>query len=460
MKAKPFEQTVAVSSLLLDTQNPRLPEIQESQHETLRSMIQSQGEKIYYLAKHIVENGLNPASLLIVTPSTTSEGMYLVLDGNRRVAALKLLESPTLAEGLINSTALQKIKDLSIQFQNNPVLSARCVILPDRSNSDTWIVLLHRGQQQGAGLVEWDGQVAARYDVRNSAKNNVALEILDFVRQNGALSDETTQRIDEGKFPITSLERLVNTRYVRKKVGIELTKDRKVNILYPTSEVLKGLSRVVDDLGTGKVTVSQIKSQEQRIEYVNRLSEADIPQAEKWLPSSQPLVNAIESKDDSQSGGKSPKKTKVPNLQSRPTLIPNGCKLNVTQPRVNRIYHELKRLIIDDFPNCGAVMFRVFLELSLDHYLEIIIRWPHQQIEKSSLAHKLNAVRNHFENNAVMTKSQLEIIERAASGQTQLSASIKTLHGFVHNKHFTPIASELKTAWDDFQPFVEQLWQN
>jgi hypothetical protein len=28
----------------------------------------------------------------------------------------------------------------------------------------------------------------------------------------------------------------------------------------------------------------------------------------------------------------------------------------------------------------------------------------------------------------------------------------------VHSKYFSPTASELTIAWDDFQPFLENLW--
>lgn len=455
MQNYPFEKRIAISQLLLDTQNPRLPEIQETQYHAIKTMANTQGDKIVALAAHVVNNGSNPSSLPIVMPSSDNDGMYYVLDGNRRLAALKLLESPTLAEGILHGAKLQKLKRLSTEFHKNPIAELNCVVFDDRDTADVWIQLLHRGQQQGAGLVEWDGQVAARYDARKKSKPNTALEVLDFVKENAQLSEKTQNRIKLGKFPITNLQRLLNTPYVRRKLGVDISEDGSVLVSYPEEEVLKGLARVVDDLGSKRITVTKIKSQEQRIDYINDLSESELPDISKALSVPRPLASSALKSGINKTTSKSKKQ-----YSYRTVLIPRDCKLNIEQHRINKIYGELKRLSVDDFPNAGAVMLRVFIELSIDYYLEHSVGWPEQQIDNSKLAQKLTAVANHFESNGIMTSSQLASIRKAAAGQTLLVASVKTMHGYIHNRHFSPVASEMKTAWDDLQPFMEKLWEN
>ena len=36
--------------------------------------------------------------------------------------------------------------------------------------------------------------------------------------------------------------------------------------------------------------------------------------------------------------------------------------------------------------------------------------------------------------------------------------SIDLLHAYVHNRFVTPKSDDLIAAWDDAQPFFEQLW--
>ncbi len=113
MQDTPFQQVIGVTQLRLDTQNPRLPGIEHNQGDTVRAMVEAQQNKVIALARHIVNNGPNPASLSIVMPSEEGEGKYDVLDGNRRVAALRLLEDPSLAEGILSSKAVERLQQLS-----------------------------------------------------------------------------------------------------------------------------------------------------------------------------------------------------------------------------------------------------------------------------------------------------------------------------------------------------------
>ncbi len=452
----PREKTISISQLLLDTKNPRLPEVQTDQREAIRSMVRAQGDKVVALAKHIHENGPNPASLLIVMPAENDEGKYIVLDGNRRLTALKVLETPSLIEGVLDGKVLQRLRRMSSVFIRKPVTTLRCYIVESREEADTWIELIHRGYQSGAGLVEWDGQVAARYDARKGSKS-AALQVLDFVKENADLSDETQQKIESGKFPITNLARLINTPYVREKLGIDFQADNVVTG-FSSAEVIKGLTRVVEDLGRGRKTVSDIKSQSQRIDYINSLDQTELPQAEKALPTAQ-LLGTPESREGEGISLSIPKSVgRITPPIYRSALIPRDCKLRIPHHRIAKIFAELKRLDVADYPNAGAVMFRVFIELSVDYYLETAIKWDELKIDGSKLAQKLSAVANHFEKNKIMTTQQLAPVRKAASGQTLLAASVKSLHGYVHSKYMSPVASELKTAWEDLQPFLENIW--
>lgn len=457
MKDIPYEKLIPVAQLLLDTQNPRLPEIQESQHDAIKSMLRVQGDRILFMAQHLVENGPSRTNLLIATPSEDEDepDAFTVLDGNRRVTALKLLESPSLGEGVLGSSSMRKIRKLAMQFDEHPITELRCVVYANRDEADPWIELIHRGAAGGAGLVEWDGQVAARFDARKGHKP-IALQVLDYVKEKARLSDSTRQLINDGKFPITTLARLIGTPYVRKKLGIN-REDGQIVTQYPEVEVLKGLTRVIEDLGSGNWTVSRLKNQDQRIDYINGFDKSDLPDVAMVLPQPYHLGEQPKSTTGGESGAD--EGTRRPSIpRKRSSLIPKDCRLAISHHRVNKIYTELKKLNLDEFPNAGAVMFRVFVELSLDSYLEHKAGWPEQQIHGSHLAQKLSAVAKHLEDKGVMTTNELAPVKRAAGGQTLLAASIKTMHGYVHNRHFTPVPIDLKIAWDELQLFIEKMW--
>ena len=88
-------KTIDIADLELDVNNPRF-ETQGNQREALEKMINEQGLKLVRIAEHIAHHGgLNPSEIPIVMESKNS-GRYTVLEGNRRVAALKLTSTPKL----------------------------------------------------------------------------------------------------------------------------------------------------------------------------------------------------------------------------------------------------------------------------------------------------------------------------------------------------------------------------
>ncbi len=445
---------IPITQLMIDTHNPRLSAVGSNQLETIRTITQTQFEKIVTLAKHIIEHGLNPAHLSIVMPAPQGGTSYVVLEGNRRVTALKLLSSPTLSGDVLSGKKLKSLKDLSADFTKKKISDINCVVFANRAEADTWIRLIHRGQQGGAGLVEWNGQVAARYDARlGNRRQMAALSILNFVAREGKLSTTTLQKIRAGNFPITTLRRLLDTPYVRENLGLDITRDGSVLRTYPKGEAVKGLSRVVDDVGTGKKTVSDIKNLAQRINYIDSLPKATLPKSAMRLASA---VQLDATSDDPTSTA--PRKKRRKQHRTRNILIPKDCDLNIDEPRINAIYKELQRLKVDEFPNAAAVLMRVFVEQSVDHYLQNPVAWDDNKIGGSKLHHRLLSAVQYMQDNKIMSKRELEPVRKSAAGRTYLAASIETMHAYVHNKHFTPVPSELITGWDVLQTFMENIW--
>ena len=112
-------RTIKLTSLFVNTENYRFEPL-SSQKEAIDKMIEDQGDKLYSLVDDIVTNGLSPVDLIIVTPNEDSN-KYVVLEGNRRITSLKLLNNPTLID--------DKYSPLSIirksKFPQNPKRSVR-----------------------------------------------------------------------------------------------------------------------------------------------------------------------------------------------------------------------------------------------------------------------------------------------------------------------------------------------
>jgi hypothetical protein len=56
-----------------------------------------------------------------------------------------------------------------------------------------------------------------------------------------------------------------------------------------------------------------------------------------------------------------------------------------------------------------------------------------------------------------MTKKELHPINKAI-GDKNSQISTTTLNAYVHNSKLFPSPEELKTSWDNLEPFIEKLW--
>ena len=146
-----------------------------------------------------------------------------------------------------------------------------------------------------------------------------------------------------------------------------------------------------------------------------------------------------------------------PNPKERKKLIPRSCALKINNPRVNSIYHELQKLDVTNFTNAAAVSLRVFIELSLDCYIESNKLTTADK--KSKLITKVIHVADHLETNKLADKNICKGIRSAANNKNDL-LGIETWHAYVHNNRFSPSPQNLIISWDNVQAFIEKVWEN
>ena len=151
--------------------------------------------------------------------------------------------------------------------------------------------------------------------------------------------------------------------------------------------------------------------------------------------------------------------------------------LYIEDPRINDIYDELKKkLKVDTVPNAVAVLFRVFLECSVDYYIE---KNNIQVKNDTNLDGKILKVADHIEDvlaqehlkkqgikkpaaaefKKAKDKVKLKAARKVATKDNNSILSITTFHDFVHDYKTSPVPSELKTYWENLDSFFAALWK-
>ena len=144
-------------------------------------------------------------------------------------------------------------------------------------------------------------------------------------------------------------------------------------------------------------------------------------------------------------------------------MVPRSCKLTIPAGKISGIYEDLKILQLARHVHSIGVLLRVFLEMSVDDYLEnkagssLTFKDPNSgRMLDKKLREKVKETIAHMVANGEAEKDFKGV--GTALNDPINPFSIDTLHAYIHNRFFTPTDTHLVTGWDNAQPFFEKIW--
>jgi ParB-like chromosome segregation protein Spo0J len=429
-----------LDDLLLNTENFRYDTVND-QKEAINKMLEDQGKKLLNLAQHILKYGLNPNKKVQVFPSGHEKSKYVIQDGNRRIVALKLLKNPNLIDDLSIRKKFQALRDNNA---DKLIDELECNVYDKPEENYEWIKLEHAGQRDGIGTVDWNAQQIDRFEEKVEGESSTALQAINFLKKSATITAEIKSKLPNLR--ITNLDRLLSDPDVRSFLGIEID-NGILRSEIDEEETGKGLTQLVKDLLDPTFSVRGIYTKDDRRAYLENFPKESQPDLSKKSRNPWPLTDVKSAP---------PSKKTAPSPKERKHLIPKSCVLTINNPKVDSIYRELQRLDMK-FKNAVAVTFRVFIELSIDCYIDA--NMSKSATTKKKLREKVSDVAQHLVNVKSADKNICKGISTAVQDKNNL-LGIDTWHAYVHNPHFSPTPQNLLITWDNIQKFVEILWSN
>jgi hypothetical protein len=200
----PVTKQMSVKDLSLDLANFRTVH-QKNEQEALQAMIAVSPEYFWALMDSLLTDGYLPTENIIVLEQNS--GAMLVKEGNRRVAALKIIHGFLSVSALdFPATILARIATLSPQWKSEN-LEVPCAIYPlkDAGLVDKIVTLTH-GKGEKAGRDQWNTVARARHNRDMNGGSEPALDLLEkyFLFAN----NHTPQQVDRwsGDYSLTVLD--------------------------------------------------------------------------------------------------------------------------------------------------------------------------------------------------------------------------------------------------------------
>ncbi len=199
--------------------------------EAILTMVEVMGPKLITLTRSILDRGGIDPSILpnVIFYSHENKHKYIVLEGNRRVTALKIIHNVDI---IIKSRHYEKYKTLLSKYNtNNLTHKIMCAVYSKKEDSDSWTFLRHTGENDGEGLISWDPISVERFKVTTGLeKPNVSYCL------NKYLIENNLKRIPPKTS--TTFLRILNSSYGKKYYGLSVL-DNNLHFDYSKDETMQ-----------------------------------------------------------------------------------------------------------------------------------------------------------------------------------------------------------------------------
>ena len=133
--------------------------------------------------------GLDPGDSLYVVRSEDGRD-FVVLEGNRRLSALKILSNPDILAGtdLPEGTKRSLLRE-ALGFERSGVEPIRCVRFDDRQQANDWIRRRHTGMVGGEGRITWKP-----LEIQRFSGDYTTIDVIEFVERNAGYSKAESEK--------------------------------------------------------------------------------------------------------------------------------------------------------------------------------------------------------------------------------------------------------------------------
>jgi hypothetical protein len=469
-------ETPDVVSVLLDAQNPRIPELghQATQREIVAELVHN--DAVYDLARDIATLGYFPTETLICVEEDEN---LVVVEGNRRLASLKLLLSPELAPSEFVSRFKKLSKDLP---PSGVVKKVSVLVAPSRSQAAPLIMNKHTQ----TGIRRWEPIQQARY-VSTLLSTGLSLdqlaettgfskgELLKNLRIHSmyeiaiqlSFDSKTTEGVkNPRKFNVSTLERVVDNPRMRKFMGIAFDQAGGVIGSVHPDDFKKVYKKIVHDIVSGEIDTRKLNNATAVHKYI-----ADLGHLKPKRGGSFTSATLLGGRRDAGSEAPPSLKAKSRTGRASPYLIPRTLKCELSMPRLSDILWELQRLRVDGFENGVSVLLRIFVEMSISHYMEstgsmkqLVARLDKDGKKPPSWTPSFRQMLGYLLQNdkaliAAVPKQAVKALNKAVSDDEH-PLSLDSMDQFVHNPYDAPTERRLRQFWNSFEKLVLFLMED
>ena len=354
--------SVVVNSLDLDPDNVRLDLATSERSKIDQGSIINDlfaNENAFQILENVVDNGWFVDETPIVI---RVRNKYIVIEGNRRIAALKVLQNPLLAPGYH-----AKVKPLSASVA--PIKEIEVLLAPNRDDVSNLLASRHtkpttrpwKPLRQGHFYYSQLSNKISVEDLKNKYKG---IDVEKFIKMCEVHKIAASYDFDDAvinnkvreqrTFPVSTVERLYDDSKFREHLNFDFNHNGIIKINSSRKRFDEEFKKIILDAVEKKIDTRSLNTEANRKKYFNNRLEK---------------LNKSSKKTNSSAYKPSPpvkaKRTTATGLFDRSLTCTLRCR------GIERVFGELQTINYGKFPNAAHDLMRSFLEAILKEYLKL-----------------------------------------------------------------------------------------
>jgi hypothetical protein len=480
--------TRSVLALRLDPDNVRLsPDLERKPLHILSEMWDL--DDVEDMIRSIVDRGFLPLDSIFIT----KEGDYfVVVEGNRRVAACKLIVDPSKI-GPVVEKRVRRILRTNPAFDPNSVAKLACWFADDREELIPIMITKHMGRS----FRPWNEWLRNRYyleqlesvdgnyeDAAKLLKINRS-DIVDAVKMNQmyrlsmkvADPDTKLYLLDRSSFAPTTFARLYDSSFVRGTLLFEFDANGLLVTTTKIDQLEVAWGYLVKSLASGSITSRTFNSENDQREWWEKNFPDELEPTADHVENPTMVHNAEEDSPvpDKPKPDNTPDQEQTTRRPRRPRRHQGLIRLTFPNcewfdPRVDAVAFELKRLPFRKFPNLAAIGMRCLFDLTLISYFHrdkkrwgaFMKKYVEEQQSKNS----------NYQLPKQFTPNSSDLIAALITDPTEfgINGSLSkalvalksthvffTLNNFMHNPKMLAVEGTVEEIWKQLDPVICEL---
>jgi hypothetical protein len=242
----PTNKQIDYTKLYLDLKNYRTVP-QKTEKEAIQAMIATKGDRFFAVLDSILEDEYLYTENLIVLEKN---GKYIVKEGNRRMACMKLIHGQyDIEEFGIPESSKTVITKLSKEWKMNNRKIPCAIFQENESEKANKIVNLTHAKNEKASRDPWSAVAKARHNRDEKGGIETSLDLLELYLKEGKNHNSQQRERWSGVYPLTVLEDAL--RYITVRMGFHTVNELLAG--YKKNRYRSSLESIILEIGLGLI---------------------------------------------------------------------------------------------------------------------------------------------------------------------------------------------------------------